>query len=163
HRSPPARDALVRALATPLHPKARRAAVRALGELRHDEGAAAALERIVVGGDPSYFVEADACLALGKTRSPRAAAALRGALGGDSYQDVIRQNVYKGLAEARDDAAIPLLLEATGYGKISHGRRAAIQALATLGQGRTDRDGRAVRERVEELLFDPDFRVQQAA
>src|SRR5262249_52696990 len=48
HRSPPARDALVRALATPLHPKARRAAVRALGELRHDEGAAAALERIVV-------------------------------------------------------------------------------------------------------------------
>src|SRR5262249_55626724 len=104
HRSPPARDALVRALAAPLQPKARRAVVKALGELRYDDEAAAALERIVAGGDPSYFVEGEACLALGRTRSPRAPEALRAALGRDSHLDVIRQNVYKGLAEARDDS-----------------------------------------------------------
>jgi aminopeptidase N len=163
HRSPPARDALVRALAAPLHARARRAVVKALGQLRHDEVAAAALERVVVAGDPSCFVEAEACLALGRTRSPRAPGALRAALPRDSYQDVIRQNVYKGLAEARDDTALPILLEATAYGQVSHGRRAALQALALYGQGRADRESRVARERIEELLFDPDFRVQQSA
>src|SRR5947199_329263 len=85
--------------------------------------------------------------------SPRSSApeALRAALGRDSYNDTIRQNVYKGLAEARDDTALPILLDGTAYGKVSHGRRAAAQALATLGQGRSDRESRAARERLEEL------------
>jgi aminopeptidase N len=164
HRSPGARDALVRALEdAALPPKARRAVARALGEQRHDDVAAAALERVVLTGDESYFVEAEACLALGKTRSPRAGAALRSAAERDSYLDVVRQHAYRGLAEARDDAAIPLLLEGTRYGRVSQGRRAALGALAQLGQGRQDREGRDVRERIEEHLTDPDFRVQQAA
>src|SRR5262249_50758852 len=147
----------------PLHPRARRAVVKALGSFRHDEVAAAALERVVVAGDSSCFVEAEACLALGRTRSPRAPEALRGALGRDSYNDVIRPNVYNGLAEARDDTALPILLDGTAYGKVSHGRRAAAQALAMLGQGRSDRESRVARERLEELLFDADFRVQQSS
>jgi aminopeptidase N len=162
-RSTTARAALVTALGATTHPKARRAVAKALGELRHDDEAAAALERIVVGGDASYFVEAEACLALGRTRSPRAPEALRKALERDSYLDVVRQFAYRGLAEARDDTAIPVLIEATRLGRVSQGRRAAIGALAQLAQGRQDREAQTVRERIEELLDDPDFRVQQAA
>jgi aminopeptidase N len=164
HRSPGARDVLVRALADrKMHPKARRAVARALGEHRHDDEAARALEQLVRGGDPSYFVEAEACLALGKTRSPRAPEALRDALARDSYLDVIRQHAYRGLAEARDESAIPLLLDGTRYGRVSQGRRAALHALAALAQGRQDREAREARERIEETLSDPDFRVEQAS
>jgi aminopeptidase N len=162
-RAPAARDALIAALARTEHPRARRAVARALGSYRHDEAAAAALEPLVTGGDPSYFVEAEACLALGRTRSVRAPEALRRALLRDSYLDVVRQYAYRGLAEARDDGAIPLLLEGTRYGKVSQGRRAAIHALAELCAGRQDREAQLMRERIEELLDDPDFRVQQAA
>jgi aminopeptidase N len=162
-RTEAARQALARALPKTKHPKARRAVARALGESLHDETAAAALEKLIVDGDESYFVEAEACLALGKTRSPRAPEALRKALERDSYLDVIRQYAYRGLAAARDESAIPLLVDATRYGKMSQGRRAAIMALAELAQGRRDREARDVRERLEQLLEDPDFRVQQTS
>ena len=162
-RTQAARDALVGALALEMDPRARRAVVKALGEFRNDETAAAPLERIVRATDPSYFVEAEACLALGKTRSPRAREALREALMRDSYLDVIRANAYRGLAEARDDSAIPLLLDGTAYGKVSQGRRAAAHSLAVLAQGRTDVAARDARERIEALLDDVDFRVAQSA
>ncbi|HKA86402.1 MAG TPA: M1 family aminopeptidase [Haliangiales bacterium] len=162
-RTEAARDALIRALAATEHAKARRAVAKALGQFRHDDAAAAALEPLAAAGDPSYFVEAEACLALGRTRTARAPAALRLALQRDSYLDVVRQHAYRGLAEARDDSAIPILLDGTRYGKVSHGRRAAIHALAELAAGRQDREAREVRERIEELLDDPDFRVEQAA
>jgi aminopeptidase N len=162
-RSEGAREALARALPKTEHPKARRAVARALGAFRHEEAAAQALEATVLKGDESYFVEAEACLALGKTRSPRALPALRKALERDSFLDVIRQYAYRGLAAARDDSAIALLLEATSPGRISQGRRAAIIALAELVEGRHDREARDVRERLEELLHDRDFRVQQTA
>jgi len=162
-RTSAARDALVAALALDMNPRARRAVVKALGEFRHDETAAAALEKIVRAGDPSYFVEADACLSLGKTRSPRAAAALRDATTRESFQDVIRSHAYRGLAEARDDSAIPLLLDGAAYGRVSQGRRAAAHALAVVAQGRTDAPARAARERIEELLDDADFRVAQSS
>ncbi|RMH41929.1 MAG: peptidase M1 [Deltaproteobacteria bacterium] len=162
-RTPTARDALIRAADATQHPKARRGVVRALGAFRRDEAAAEALARIVETGDPSYFVEAEACLALGKTRSPRAPAVLRAALARDSFRDVIRQHAYRGLAEANDDTALDLLLAGTDYGRDPHGRRAAIGAAAQLAAGRRDRDARRVRERAEELLADRDFRVQAAA
>ncbi len=162
-RSAAARDALERALASTKDHKARRAVAKALGDFRYDESAAAALETVVINGDASYFVEAEACLALGRTRSPRAADALRQAITRDSYLDIIRQMAYRGLAEARDDSAIPVLVDATQLGKTSQGRRAAIGALAALAVGRQDREARSVRERIEELLTDEDFRVEQAA
>ncbi|MBI4510881.1 MAG: HEAT repeat domain-containing protein [Deltaproteobacteria bacterium] len=161
-RSTSARDALIDALAT-AHPKARRAVVRALGELRQDEKVAEALARMVENGDESYLVEAEACLSLGKTRSARAKDVLRVALTRESYLDVIRQHAYRGLAAARDDSAMPILLEGTRYGKVSHGRRAAIMALADLCSGRRDREAQDVADKLEELLADRDFRVQHAA
>jgi len=162
-RSEAARDALIAAVATIAQPRARRAVVRALGQFRGDEMVEATLARVVEHGDPSYFVEAEACLALGRARSPRAGELLRQAATRESFNDVIRQYSYRGLAEAREETAIPFLLAGTQYGRVSHGRRAALAALADLARGRRDRAERDARERVEEILRDRDFRVQSSA
>jgi len=162
-RTSRARQALVDALPATEHPKARRGVVRALGSFRRDDDAATALIGVVENGDASYFVEAEACLALGRTRADRAPEVLRSALDRDSFMDVIRQHVYRGLAEARDETALGLLVEATSYGREPHGRRAALAAAAQLARGRTDGPAQQLREHAEELLRDPDFRVQGAA
>ena len=162
-RNEAARDKLIKRLRAEIHPRARRAIARALGDFVHDVHAGGALATIVDKGDPSYFVEAEACLALGKTRHSRAGELLRKAATRDSYTDVIRQHAYRGLAEARDDSALGLLAEAVKWGHASQGRRAAAGALAQLMRGRRDREARDVRERLELLLVDRDFRVQAAA
>ncbi len=69
-RSDAARDALIAAVDGTKHPRARRAVVRALGQYRGDEKAGAAVAEVVERGDASYFVEAEACLSLGRTRWP---------------------------------------------------------------------------------------------
>jgi aminopeptidase N len=162
-RTQTARDRLVKAVAVEVHPRARRMIARALGDFVHDAAAGAALATIVERGDASYFVEAEACLALGKTRTPRANELLRAASTRESFTDVIRQHAFRGLAEARDDGSIALLSEGTKWGRITQGRRAATGALAVLVRGRRDREARDVRERIELLLADRDFRVQAAA
>ncbi|HKE16953.1 MAG TPA: M1 family aminopeptidase [Kofleriaceae bacterium] len=162
-RTDGARDALIAAVATTEHPRARRAVVRALGQFRGDDLAGATLARVVERGDPSYFVEAEACLSLGRTRWSGAPELLRRAAERESFLDVIRQHAYRGLAEARDESAIPFLVAGTEYGRVSHGRRAALAALADLARGRRDQAERDARERIEELLRDLDFRVRFAA
>src|SRR5690606_32919146 len=62
-----------------------------------------------------------------------------------------------------DDSALGLLVEGVRWGRITQGRRAATMALAQLMRGRRDREQRDVRERVEVLLSDHDFRVPAAA
>src|SRR6185437_12116146 len=62
-----------------------------------------------------------------------------------------------------DDSALGLLAEAVKWGHATQGRRAAAGALAQLMRGRRDREARDVRERIELLLADRDFRVQAAA
>jgi aminopeptidase N len=56
-----------------------------------------------------------------------------------------------------------LLADGTKWGRPTQGRRAATGALAQLMRGRRDREARDVRERIELLLADKDFRVQAAA
>jgi aminopeptidase N len=56
-----------------------------------------------------------------------------------------------------------LLAEGIRWGRPTQGRRAAAGALAQLMRGRRDREARDVRERIELLLSDKDFRVQAAA
>jgi aminopeptidase N len=162
-RTPAARDRLIKRLKAEVHPRARRVIARALGEFTLDQTAAAALVQVVDKGDSSYFVEAEACLALGRTRTPRAGEALRKAATRESFTDVIRQHAYRGLAEARDDSALALLADGIRWGRPTQGRRAAAGALAQLMRGRRDREARDVRERIELLLTDHDFRVQAAA
>ncbi|MFT3698226.1 MAG: M1 family aminopeptidase [Kofleriaceae bacterium] len=158
-----AREQLVRRVKSEVHPRARRAIARSMGELTFDPDAGAALAQIVERGDASYFVEAEACLALGKTRTGRAGELLRKAAGRESFTDVIRQHAYRGLAEARDDSAVGLLADGVRWGHPTQGRRAAAGALALLMRGRRDRESRDVREKLEHLLQDRDFRVQAAA
>lgn len=162
-RTDTALDALIAAVRDTEHPKARRQVVRALGAFRKSERAADALVALIDRGDPSCFVEAEACLALGRTRDPRAAKVLREVLDRDAFMDVIRQHAYRGFAELADDDAIPVLMNAAAYGRSSYGRRAAVGALASIARGRRDRAARDIRERAEELCRDPDFRVQSAA
>jgi aminopeptidase N len=162
-RTPAARDRLIHALGTEVHARARRMVARALGEFVRDPAAGDALAKIIERGDASYFVEAEAALSLGKTRTPRAGELLRLAATRESFTDVIRQYAYRGLAEARDDSALNLLLDGVRWGRITQGRRAATMALAQLVRGRRDREARDVRERIELLLGDRDFRVQAAA
>src|SRR5262249_17673479 len=76
-RPPTARDRLIAALTTERHPRTRRMIARGLGDFVHDPAAGAALAQLVERGDPSYFVEAEAALSLGKTRTPRAPELLR--------------------------------------------------------------------------------------
>ncbi|HUS28038.1 MAG TPA: HEAT repeat domain-containing protein, partial [Kofleriaceae bacterium] len=162
-RTPAARDRLIKRLKAEVNPRARRSIARALGDFVHDGTAAAALAAIVDKGDASYFVEAEACLALGRTRTGRAGELLRHAATRESFTDVIRQHAYRGLAEARDDSALGLLVDGLKWGRPTQGRRAAAGALAILMRGRRDREARDVRERIELLLVDKDFRVQAAA
>ncbi len=161
-RTDEARDALIAGL-TIDHPKARRAVAAALGQFRNDETAADALVKLIEAGDPSYQVEAAACLALGQTRSPAAGKVLRAAMTRESYMDVIRSNCFKGLAAARDESALDVLVEGSRYGGKPHGRRAALDAMAELVSGRTDQAARRTREHVEDLLRDRSFRVQYGA
>ncbi|HEX4419802.1 MAG TPA: M1 family aminopeptidase [Kofleriaceae bacterium] len=162
-RTPNARDRLIHALSVEVHPRARRVIARALGDFVHDPAAGAALAQVVERGDASYFVEAEAALSLGKTRTPRAGELLRVAATRDSFNDIIRHYAYRGLAEARDDSALGLLVDGVRWGRVTQGRRAATMALAVLMRGRRDREARDVRERLELLLGDRDFRVQAAA
>lgn len=163
-----AAQVLLEALASERNPRARRGVVRALGELRGIGGASGqavehALASAVRGGEASVFVEAEACLSLGKLRTPHGGELLRAAAQRESFTDVIRQHAYRGLAESRDEAAVPFLLEATAWGRVTQGRRSAVGALAQLMRGRRDREARAVREEIERLLEDVDFRVRSAA
>jgi aminopeptidase N len=162
-RTPSSRDRLIKQVKAEVNPRTRRAIARALGEFVQDPAAGTALAQIVQKGDPSYFVEAEACFALGKTRTPRAGELLRVAATRESFTDVIRQHAYRGLAEARDDSALGLLVEGLRWGHPTQGRRAAAGALAHLMRGRRDREARDVRERLELLIVDRDFRVQAAA
>src|SRR6185295_2139009 len=88
-KGPAARDALIECLSV-AHPKARRAGARALGNFKTDAGAATALMRLLEKGDASYFVEAEAAKALGRTRDPRAWDVLVAVRERPSYLAVIR-------------------------------------------------------------------------
>ena len=128
-RTAAALDALVEGLKLP-HPKARRAVARALGNFRGDARAASALADVLAKGDQSYFVEAETALSLGKTRDDRAFDQLTGALGRDSYLDVIRTHALAGMAELRDERAIPVAHDHAHYGRPPRARVAAVGTLA---------------------------------
>ncbi|HTW88775.1 MAG TPA: DUF3458 domain-containing protein [Candidatus Binataceae bacterium] len=125
--------ALIEGLSVP-HPKARRAVVRALGQFRGRAEAASALIDLLDRGDPSYFVEAEAALALGNTRDGRAFEVLRSVMGRPSFQQVITTHALSGMAELRDERAIALARELLPYGQPPRLRVAAVAMLAKLSE-----------------------------
>jgi aminopeptidase N len=138
------------------HPKARRAVANALGQFRGDEAADALAP--MLASDMSYFVEAEAALAIGKTRSKKAHALLMKALQKDSFNEVIRAHAFRGFAELGEERAIPTLLEWTEYGRPVFAREAAVASLGKLAQ-----NDRKVRARLIDLLDDKNFWARLAA
>ncbi len=119
------------------HHKARRAVATALGNYRDDRAAAALLP--LLKEDESYFVEAAAALALGKTKSKKAFSALQTSLTKDSFREVIRAGILRGLAELDDERGIPIACEWASYGKPYSIRNVALEVLGKLGKYRPDR------------------------
>ncbi len=137
------------------NPKVRRAVARALGKFRTT--AAAELLKPIALSDPSYLVQADAARALGNTRQTSAFETLVEVLDRKSWADVVRGGAADGLANLRDDRAVPHLTTRTAYGQESGGRRACLLALSRLDTSRK------TRELLEERLDDVDMFVRIAA
>src|SRR5262245_15765572 len=155
-----AREALVAAI-DDKHPRVRRAVAAALGEFLGDETAARALAGRIRRGDASYFVEGEAALALGRTRTAEALAILPSLLDRRSYQDVIRSRAIEGLGKSGDERAFSIIREAWRAGASWVTRRAIVAALAELARGTGI--ARAAREFIETRLSDRDFRVRGEA
>jgi aminopeptidase N len=135
------------------HPKVRRAVAEALGAFRTPRAARLLAE--LARRDRSYLVAADAARALGRTRERSAFRDLLAVLDQPSWADSRRAGAIEGLAQLREDAALPYVIDRSRYGVPTRGRRAAVAALARLS------DSRKVREHLEDLLEDrdPHFRI----
>ena len=162
NKSEVARDALLAATGES-SAKVRRAVATALSNFR-DEAASRALAAYLDGeGDASYYVQANAAAALGKTLQPSAYEVLLGVLGRPSHNDAITAAALGGLASLRDPRAVETLLDYTQWGRHQNARRAAIEGLGRLAPYADEPARVRVRERLEELLDDPWLRVQLQA
>ncbi len=134
-------------------PKVRRAVVEALGAFRTK--AAADVLRGPARSDRSYLVAADAARSLGRTRQPGVLRDLLAVIDRPSWADAQRAGALDGLAQLRDEAALPEVIARSRYGIPTRGRRAAVAALAALS------DSRETRRELEDLLDDrdPHFRI----
>jgi aminopeptidase N len=130
------------------HPKVRRAVASALGNFKTAEAAKVLEKR--AKSDPSYLVEAESVRALGRTRQAQAFEVIVPLLDRKSWAEVSRAGALDALGALRDERALPEVLKRTQYGYPTRGRRAAINALAQIS------DGRKVREHLEDLLDDKD-------
>jgi aminopeptidase N len=146
-RSDEALEGLIAAIAT-ASPKVRRAVAGALGAFKTPQAAQVLAQ--LVKKEQSYVVVADAARSLGRTRQPRVLETLKAIVDKPSWADVIRAGALDGMAALRDEAALDVVTERTRYGVPTRGRRAAVHALASLGEGRR------TREKLEELLEDKD-------
>jgi aminopeptidase N len=160
-RSNAAMEEILASIEVP-HPKARRNIVRALGEFR-EERAAQALARILEQGDASYYVEAAATAAIGKTRSQLAYSAIERALAKDSQNDVIRINAFDGLGQLRDERGVQLAMDWSRYGRPANVRGAACTALAQLGQTVPDNRKVEIVDHLIPLIQDSWLRTQISA
>ncbi|HEX6817710.1 MAG TPA: M1 family aminopeptidase [Ktedonobacterales bacterium] len=140
--------------------KARRGIVSALGEFRAPEQsaladrAAAALTRILTEGDPSYYVEAAAATALGKTRTAGAFDTLVKKMQTPSWNEIIRQGVCAGLGELGDPHSVGVLASwLTDLSKPMDARLGAANGLRALAATRRIDPGEAQTEAVEALIF----------
>lgn len=108
-------DALLAALEKIEEPKARRGIVAALGEFRAPEQAALAaraaraLGALLATGEPSYYVEAAAATALGKTRASGVYEQLLPLLEQPSWNEILRTGAFVGLGELGEPRVVDVL------------------------------------------------------
>jgi aminopeptidase N len=129
-----AAEALVTALATEKHPKVRRGIVMALGGFRGSTLADTTLRTLFEAGDPSYFVESETLISLGRLAGPDLVSFLEKGLERDSFNDVIRCGAIEGLSHARGRRAYDLLSAHIGGEHSTLVRVAAIAGLGVLGR-----------------------------
>lgn len=146
-RAPECERALL-AHASAAHPKVRRAVASALGAFR-TRAASEALAKLVLS-DASYLVAADAARALGRTRQTSGLDTLLDVADRKSWADVVSAGALDGLAELREERAVPHLTVRTRYGHPTRARRAAIMAVSRLAPEKK------TRELLEDLLDDAD-------
>jgi aminopeptidase N len=162
-RTEGARKALEDGLGRQSHAKVRRAIVRALGDFVHDEAAASAC-LIVLEGDKTWLVEAEAAKSLGRTRVARALPALEKVLESrESWNDVIRTHAIEGLAATRDPKALALARTYSAYGRDMGTRGACARALGALADSGGEATRRDAIEALSELVRDEELRVRIAA
>jgi aminopeptidase N len=145
-----AKRALMGALAI-THPKARRAVVKALGSFT-DEAAFRALLPLAAA-DPSYLVEAEAVLAVARTKVKGAFEVLKQALERESFNEVVRCRALEGFGELDEERGLPILLEYSRYGHHELVRAQALRTLGRLGQSRPR--NREILERVVDTFRPP--------
>jgi aminopeptidase N len=172
-RSARALDALLRGLDEIEEPKARRAIVAALGEFRAPEQAelasraAEALVKVMTQGEPSYYVEAAAATALGKTHTPGAFDALVAKSETRSWNEIIREGVFTGLGELGEARSADVLTSwLLNRSKPMDARAAAANGLRTLAATQRIDPGEAQTRAVDALiaaLDDPWERVRMGA
>jgi aminopeptidase N len=138
--SPAALDALLRGLEQIQEPRARRGIVDALSEFHRPEQpeladrAAAALIELLDAGEPSYFVEAAAAVALGKTGAPDAFERLVRHTEVPSWNETIRRGVFQGLGKTRDPRAVTILTTwLTDRTRPMQARQGAVSGLDAIG------------------------------
>ena len=142
---------LLEALSTDA-PEVRRAATAALGRFRDPRATRRLSARL--REEPSYLVRAELCKALGNTRGPEAREPLLAMLDVYSWSDIVRAGALEGLASLGDRSVVDTIRQYTRYGFPSRGRRAAVLALARLG------DPASTRQHFEQLMEDPDPRLR---
>ncbi len=157
-RTARALDALLAGLEKAENPRARRAIIAALGSFRAPEQpelaerAAATLAATLKEGDASYFVEGAAAQALGQTRTSGAFDALVAAIDRPSWNEVIRDGIFQGLAALGDPKAAPVLVGWLDHTKPIQARAAAARALGALGSNYRFDSGEARQHIVQGLI-----------
>jgi aminopeptidase N len=136
------------------HPKVRRAVVRALGEFKREE--LLDLLKPVLHNDASYFVEAEAATAIGKTKNKQAVAVLKKAVETTTFQNVVAQGAITGLKEFAGDKEIALFL----LDKSKYGNHHRVREAATFALGKFVREVPGVSDHLKVLLQDKWFRVR---
>ncbi|MEM3001467.1 MAG: M1 family aminopeptidase [Candidatus Nitrosocaldus sp.] len=135
------------------HPKARRAVVRAIGEFAREDSIP--LLNRIVQSDESYYVQAEAVLAIGKSKSKKALPYLMGSLQIRSHNEVVRAAAMAAFGEVRDEFSIPILIDHTRLGEHNRVREAATLALSKYAKG-----NEKVIDHLIQLLRDHWFRVR---
>jgi aminopeptidase N len=152
-------------------PRVRRAIVNQLATLKTPESYQA-LTALVTAGDPSYYVEADACRALGamtaaptlQAHRPEVRQLLQQVLtdrGG--WNEVVRSGAIGGLATMTEDPeALQILLTYTQAGVPQPLRLATIRALGAISVHQAPVDRAKILDRLGELARESFFLTQVA-
>ena len=141
-RNERALTALTNALDVVDEPKARRAIVTALGVFHAPEQAALAehaahtLTALLEKGEPSYFVEAAAATALGKTNVADAYERLLPLLDRDSWNETIRGGVFAGLGALGEPRCVETMTAWLDLAKPQDARLGAANGLRVLATTR---------------------------